>query len=56
MLGTDKLVTILDELCSLNILRRTDAGKYHFKRDSFLAMMGKNSSDIENKLMEYIGK
>lgn len=52
-LEINKLVTILDELCSLNILRRTSDGHYLFKRDSFLSMMGKKEI-IENKIMEYM--
>lgn len=51
-LGTDKLGVLMDELCELNILRKSTAGNYLFARYNFIQLLG-TSEEIENLILIY---
>lgn len=50
-LSDAELLSLLDEMVALNILRRTD-GKFEFNRYAFWHMMG-TESEVEKKLLAY---
>ena len=51
-IGTDKLEVLMDELCELNILRKSAAGNYLFARYNFIQLLG-TSEEIENLILMY---
>ena len=51
-LGTDKLEVLMDELCELNILRKSAARNYLFARYNFIQLLG-TSEEIENLILTY---
>lgn len=54
--GVDKLAALMDELCELNILRRNNENRYLFARHNFIQMLGKDKSEIDDKLIQYLGE
>jgi hypothetical protein len=54
-LNIDKLAALMEELCELNVLRKTSGDEYLFNRFSFFQMMG-SQQEVEDKLMEYMGE
>lgn len=51
-LGKDKLEVLMDELCELNILRKSAARNYLFARYNFIQLLG-TSEEIENLILTY---
>ena len=51
-LGAEKLSVLMDELCELNILRKSASGKYLFARFNFIQLLG-TSEEIENLILGY---
>lgn len=54
--GVDKLAALMDELCELNILRKNNENRYLFARHNFIQMLGKDKSEIDDKLIQYLGE
>lgn len=54
-LNIEKLTALMEELCELNVLRKTSDNEYLFNRFSFFQMMG-SQQEVEDKLMEYMGE
>ena len=54
--GRNKLAALMDELCELNILRKNNENRYLFARHNFIQMLGKDKSEIDDKLMQYLGE
>ena len=52
-LSLDELIGFLDELCELNIFRKTLDDKYLFNRYNFFQMMG-DRDQVEKGLLEYM--
>ena len=52
-LSLDELIGFLDELCELNIFRKTLDDKYLFNRYNFFQMMG-DREQVEKGLLEYM--
>ncbi len=49
-ISSENLASLLEDLCELNILRKTAKGKYLFTRYTFFQMMG-SLDEVENKLL-----
>lgn len=54
-LDNDKLVSFMEELKELNVLRNTDNTHYLFTRFTFFQMMG-TRTEVDDKLEEYMGE
>ena len=52
-LSLDKLTALMDELCDLNVLRKTTDDKYLFNQYRFHQMMG-SRREVDDKLMKYM--
>lgn len=52
-LDDDKLLSFMEELRELNVLRSTDDSHYLFSKFSFFQMMG-TGSEVDDKLVEYM--
>jgi len=50
----ERLASFLEELCELNILRKTAEDKYLFTRYTFFQMMGTREK-VEDELVEFMG-
>ena len=51
-LGIDKLKALMDELCELNVLRRSSDEMYLFARYNFIQLLG-SREDIDDQLCDY---
>ncbi len=54
-LSLNKLTALMEELCELNVLRKTSDEKYLFNQYRFHQMMG-SCQEVDDKLMEYMGE
>ncbi len=52
--GIGKLGALMDELCELNILRKNNENRYLFARHNFIQMIGRDKTEIDNKLLQYL--
>ena len=52
-LSLDKLTALMEELCELNVLRKTSDDKYLFNQYRFHQMMGSHK-EVDDKLMKYM--
>ncbi len=52
-LSLDKLTALMEELCELNVLRKTSDQKYLFNQYRFHQMMGSHK-EVDDKLMKYM--
>lgn len=53
-LSIENISALLEEMCELNILRKTLEEKYLFNRYNFLQVMGSSKDEVEDKLLEAV--